>query len=134
MKVLHLISSCGFFGAENVVIELSSNLRILDIDVVVGAINNTYNSHTEICDIAKSRNIPCVVFNCTRAIDFRAIFEIRSFLNKNDIDFAAWRREHPSKPVLFRIEDSKNVKKAVSDAVEAIQKDLDSLAKEVKKK
>ena len=86
MKVLHLISSCGFFGAENVVIELSSNLRILDIDVVVGAINNTYNSHTEICDIAKSRNIPCVVFNCTRAIDFRAIFEIRSFLNKNDID------------------------------------------------
>ena len=68
-------------------------------------------------------------------IDNATVAEIlRVYLNKNDIDFAAWRREHPSKPVLFRIEDSKNVKKAVSDAVEAIQKDLDSLAKEVKKK
>ena len=60
---------------------------------------------------------------------------LRVYLNEQGIEFAAWRREHPSKPVIFKIKSSgKTVKKAVSDAVSAIEKDLESIEKELKKK
>lgn len=59
---------------------------------------------------------------------------LRVYLNNDGIKFAAWRREHPAKPVLFRIESDKGtVKKAISDAVSAIKKDADKIAKSLKK-
>ena len=55
---------------------------------------------------------------------------VRVYLNEQGIKFAAWRREHPTKPIVFRVESSgKTVKKAVSEAVAAISKDLNVLAK-----
>ncbi len=60
---------------------------------------------------------------------------LRVYLNEQGIDFAAWRREHPSKPVVFKIKSSKStVKKAVSEAVSAIKKDLAVLEATLKKK
>ena len=59
---------------------------------------------------------------------------LRVYLNEQGIDFAAWRREHPSKPALFKIKSSgKTVKKSVSDAVVEIEKDIDSIRKGLKK-
>lgn len=59
---------------------------------------------------------------------------LRSYLNKNGVEFAAWRREHPDKPIVFRIQvSSGTVKKAVSDAVSAIKKDLADFEKVLKK-
>ncbi|MBU0760545.1 MAG: hypothetical protein KJ600_02190 [Nanoarchaeota archaeon] len=59
---------------------------------------------------------------------------LRNYLNEQGVDFAAWRREHPAKPILMRIQTSgKTVKKEVSDAVVVIKKDLDSVLKGVKK-
>jgi DNA-directed RNA polymerase subunit L len=58
---------------------------------------------------------------------------LRVYLNKQGVDFAAWRREHPAKPVIMRIQSSgKTVKKEVSEAVSEIKKELDKLAKSVK--
>lgn len=57
---------------------------------------------------------------------------LRVYLNKQGADFAAWRREHPDKPIVMKIQ-SKDVKKEVSDAVKAIKKDLDAITKSVKK-
>ncbi len=55
---------------------------------------------------------------------------LRVYLNEQGIKFAAWRRDHLTKPVIFKIESSgKTVKKAVSEAVSAISKDLNSLVK-----
>ncbi len=69
-------------------------------------------------------------------IDNLTVAEIlRVYLNKEGIEFAAWRREHPTKPALFRIQSSgKSVKKAVGEAVAAIKKDLDEVQKGLKKK
>lgn len=69
-------------------------------------------------------------------IDNLTVAEVlRAYLNKNGIEFAVWRREHPSKPILFKIETSgQTVKKAVSEAVEAIKKDCDKMLATVKKK
>jgi DNA-directed RNA polymerase subunit L len=69
-------------------------------------------------------------------IDNLTVAEIlRVYLNNNGVEFAAWKREHPSKPLLFRIESSgKTVKKAVSEAVDAIKKDCDKVLGSLKKK
>ncbi|MEK6928616.1 MAG: RpoL/Rpb11 RNA polymerase subunit family protein [Nanoarchaeota archaeon] len=68
-------------------------------------------------------------------IDNLTIAEIlRVYLYENGADFAAWRREHPSKPLLFKIKSSDNtVKKAISNAVTAIKKDCNKIVKAVKK-
>lgn len=59
----------------------------------------------------------------------------RVYLNEQGIKFAAWRREHPSKPIIMKIQTSSGtVKKAVADAASAIQKDLDALSTALKKK
>ena len=59
---------------------------------------------------------------------------LRVYLNEQGIDFAAWRREHPSKPALFKIKSAgKTVKKAVADAVAEIEKDIDGIRKGLKK-
>ncbi|TSC63717.1 MAG: hypothetical protein G01um101493_354 [Microgenomates group bacterium Gr01-1014_93] len=59
---------------------------------------------------------------------------LRVYLNTQGIDFAAWRKEHPTKPIVFKIQSSKSIKKAVSDAVEAIKKDLENIEKGLKNK
>jgi DNA-directed RNA polymerase subunit L len=61
-------------------------------------------------------------------IDNLTIAEALRFkLNEQGVKFAAWRREHPSKPLIFRIESNSGVKKDVSEAVKAIKKELDGL-------
>lgn len=69
-------------------------------------------------------------------IDNPTLAEImRVYLNEHGVKFAAWRREHPSKPVIMRIQAaSGTVKKAVAEAVAAIHKDIDAIEAVVKKK
>ena len=57
---------------------------------------------------------------------------LRVYLNKDsDVSFAAWKREHPfEKPILNLKTKGKTTKKAVSDAVAAITKDLDKIEKD----
>lgn len=72
--------------------------------------------------------------NIELKIDNQTIAELlRVYLNEQGVKFAAWRREHPSKPIVMKIQSAGSVKKAVSDAVSFIQKDLDALASLAKK-
>jgi DNA-directed RNA polymerase subunit L len=58
---------------------------------------------------------------------------LRSYLNKDSsIKLAAWKREHPSKPPILHIEAG-NAKKALQDAIKAVQKDLSKYTEEFKK-
>lgn len=60
---------------------------------------------------------------------------LRVYLNEDGIDFAAWKREHPSRPILMKIKSfGKTVKKSVGDSVEHIKKDLDKIKSVLKKK
>lgn len=59
---------------------------------------------------------------------------LRVYLQDAGVDKAVWRRDHPSKPAVFRIESSdKTVKKAVGEAISALKKDLDKISSSVKK-
>ena len=69
-------------------------------------------------------------------IDNITIAEIlRVYLNKDeDVEFAAWKRDHSTKLVVLRVETKgKTVKKALEDAVKLIEKEADKLVAEVKK-
>src|SRR3989344_8282354 len=57
---------------------------------------------------------------------------LRVYLNKQGVDFAAWKKNHLSEPAILRVE-GKDVKKEISNAVNAIRKDLDVLVKGFKK-
>ena len=58
---------------------------------------------------------------------------LRVYLNKQGTDFAAWRREHITKPAIIKIKSKKTAKKEISDAVAAIKKDLSAVEKAIKK-
>lgn len=67
-------------------------------------------------------------------IDNVTVAEIlRIYLNEQGVEFAAWRREHPSRPVLMKIKHSGNIKKVVSDSVNAVKKECDALVAGLKK-
>ena len=60
---------------------------------------------------------------------------LRVYLNKDSsVNFAAWKREHPTKnPILLVKTSGKTAKKAINDAVLAVTKDLDKLDTDFKK-
>lgn len=70
------------------------------------------------------------------SVDNQTVVEIvRSYLNKDSsVKLAAWKKEHYSKPLILKIKtDGKTAKKALSDAITAIQKDLDKYKSEFSK-
>ncbi len=60
---------------------------------------------------------------------------LRTYLNKdNHVKFAAWKREHPSKPPILHIKTSgKSAKKALHDAISKVEKDTGKVLTEFKK-
>lgn len=60
---------------------------------------------------------------------------LRVYLNKDSgVSFAAWKRLHPTeRPILKVKTKGKTVKKALNDAIEALEKDLDKTLDEFKK-
>lgn len=70
-------------------------------------------------------------------LDNTTIAEIlRMYLNDNvdGVELAVWKREHPSKPALLKIKtNGKTAKKAISEAIAAVKKDLEGIVKDMKK-
>ena len=72
--------------------------------------------------------------NAEIRLDNITIAEIlRVYLAEQGADFVAWRREHPSKPVVMKLTSEKGVAKMMGTAVSALKKDLDSLRAGLKK-
>lgn len=67
--------------------------------------------------------------------DLTVVEILRVYLNKDSaVTFAAWRREHPTKnPVLKVQTKGKNPKKAINDSISALAKDLDKVESDFKK-
>jgi len=83
LKILHLISSSGFFGAERVLLNLAGDP---EVSAYVGALHNSHNPHLEVIDEAKKLGLKTIVFGCAGKFDFRTIFAIRQFIKTNKID------------------------------------------------
>ncbi len=72
---------------------------------------------------------------CELTINNLTIAEIlRVYLYEAGADFAAWKREHPSKPIIMLIRSkNKTVRKIVSETIDLIKKDCDKMVSAVKK-
>jgi len=86
MNVLQLISSSGFFGADNVLIELSKELQHTDFSPIIGVFENAQNPHLEVAEEAKREGFPVTIFPCNGRLDFRTILLIRRFLEQQQIN------------------------------------------------
>jgi glycosyltransferase involved in cell wall biosynthesis len=86
VKVLQLISSGGFFGAENVMLQLASELAIKgQYYPVAGVIENLGNPHIEVAEKCREQGIETAVFPCRGKFDRKTIAQIRKFIKKNEI-------------------------------------------------
>jgi DNA-directed RNA polymerase subunit L len=69
------------------------------------------------------------------SMDNATVAEIlRVYLNEQGVDFAAWRKEHPTKPAIMKVQSSgRTAKKEISDAISSIKKDLNKISSSIKK-
>jgi len=85
-KILQLVSSSGFFGAENVIIELAKELLSTNFEPIIGVFNNTHSPHTEIVEEAKKYNLKVKIFTCNGQFDIRSVKAVGNFIKRNNID------------------------------------------------
>lgn len=89
MRVLQLISSRGFFGAENVLVELASSLSSGGDTIFVGAFSNRHtgtDGSSEVLERAKAHGLATELFECSGRIDLKTVRAVRAFVEKNRID------------------------------------------------
>lgn len=86
MRVLHLISSSGFYGADNVLIELLKQLRQSSFSPVIGVFENIQNPHLEVAEVAKQHNLPVQIFPCKGKLDLNTILLIRRFVDEQKVN------------------------------------------------
>ena len=83
LKILHLVSSGGLFGAERVILNITSQNR--DTDFWVGALNNQHNPHLEIIQEAQKLGLKTAIFDSRIQADFKTVYSIKKFLKDNNI-------------------------------------------------
>ena len=84
--IMHVISSGGLFGAENVILNLSKGLNDRGYKSCIVVLNNIHNPHLEIIEAAQQRNLVTFVIGSKGKIDLSAIGQLRSLIRKNNID------------------------------------------------
>jgi len=85
MKILHIISSSGFYGAEGVLLNLVSMLKKDGHQPHLVCLKNKNRPDPQIHLRAKQDGISSQVICCRRKLDFAAIKEIREFICRENI-------------------------------------------------
>jgi glycosyltransferase involved in cell wall biosynthesis len=86
MKILHLISSGGLYGAETMVLTLSKRLQEQGHTSVIGVFLNLHSPNTEIADRARSSGVPVEVVPCKGRIDGQAVRRLRRLIRDQRVD------------------------------------------------
>ncbi len=86
MRILHLISSSGFYGAENVVLQLAEHQMRLDCKVIVVIFFNTHDPQIKFAKECIKRNIDVKIIKCKGKIDVSTILALKKILKKNNIE------------------------------------------------
>lgn len=86
MNVLHLRSSGGFYGAEQVILNLARELNRLGCTNHVVCLNNTYNPHLELIEVATHAGVSAFAIDCRGLFDRVTIGRIREIVRTMNID------------------------------------------------
>lgn len=85
MKVLHLISSGGMYGAEVMLVNLASAQKRLGCEPVIGVFRNKHLPHIEVAVEARSRGLQVEILDCSGRFDHKPLGTIRKVLQKENI-------------------------------------------------
>ena len=86
MNILHLISSGGRYGAENVVLDLAESLQGLGCKPILGLFHNRHRPNTEIADLARERGVTVEIIPCDGRLDWKAVRAIRRCVETHQVD------------------------------------------------
>jgi len=87
MNILQLICSKGLFGAENVMLQLASELQTMETCTpIVGVFENHHSPHLEMAEACRKQTIESAFFPCRGKFDFKTILQLRRFVQKEQID------------------------------------------------
>jgi glycosyltransferase involved in cell wall biosynthesis len=86
MRILQLISSAGFYGAEAVVLGLSKALNRLENTSIICVFDNLHLRNVELADHAKAQEVPLRHIQCNGRLDWRPILKIREIIRSERID------------------------------------------------
>src|SRR5208283_1728455 len=84
--ILSLISSEGYYGAENMLIVLMQHLSRLCSHCIVGVFSDTSALDTEVGEQARRRGLPVETVPCSGRWDWNAVMHIRELLVKHNVD------------------------------------------------
>lgn len=85
-KVLQLRSSIGFFGAENVILEVAKSIAGSPYEPIIGVLENSHNPHTELATVAAKNGVISKVFLCDGRFSLQTAASVRQYMVENDID------------------------------------------------
>lgn len=83
--VLHLRSSGGLLGAENVILEIAKHSKEYGYNSIIGVLKDARDPEPEILTVARKNGLQAVEFDCRRRIDFQCAKLIKKFVIDNDV-------------------------------------------------
>lgn len=86
MNVLQLISSGGYYGAENVVVSLAESLERKNCRIVIGVFRHDHKRNEELIRQAEQRGLSVQQFVCRGRWDWHTVRAIREKLESLNID------------------------------------------------
>lgn len=86
MKILHLISSAGVYGAETVVLNLTAAQKAQGNEPVIGVFRNHHRPNLALVDEARRRGLPVETFDCRGRFDRVTVRALRSFVTGQGIE------------------------------------------------
>jgi glycosyltransferase involved in cell wall biosynthesis len=86
IRVLHLGSPTGLYGAERWILALLNHLPRDRIESWVGVIKDSPSVKAELCQEAAARGVPAKIFEAQGKLSLAAIGEMRRFILSNRID------------------------------------------------
>jgi len=84
--VLFLISSEGYFGAENMLVTLAESLQKQACRCTVGVFSDSRSPHVEVAEQARLRGLEVELVPCAGRCDWRAVTHIRRLIAKHQAD------------------------------------------------
>jgi glycosyltransferase involved in cell wall biosynthesis len=85
-RILQLISSEGYYGAESMLVNLATSLDAAGCRNVVGVFCNGQNPHIEVAERARQNGLRVEVIPCSGRVDREAIRTIRKTIYQHGID------------------------------------------------
>ena len=86
VKVLHLRSSAGFYGAERVIVTLMKRSPDDDIETTLACIENYINGDQSLLDRAREAGLDALEIPCKSRMDFNTVRNIVAVCKQKEVD------------------------------------------------